>query len=78
MSHEANMSDDEFLRAYGIEPKPRKFISVSKIKKLISDKIADCEAKTRLKYGVLKVDRIDVVALRELYNDIIKHEDEKY
>lgn len=54
-----------------------KLISTDKIKKLILAKIADCEAKTRLKYGELKVDRIDVVALKELYKDIIKLEDEK-
>lgn len=36
-------------------------------------KIKSCEAKTRAKFGKLVVDRIDVIALKELYNDIKKN-----
>jgi len=39
------------------------------ILKMILDKIDKCEAKQHVK---LKVDRIDVVALKELYNEVRK------
>lgn len=41
----------------------------NKILKLILDKIKFCQDKQKIK---LIVDRIDVVALKELYNEIIK------
>ena len=39
----------------------------------ITDKIKSCEYRTMVKFGVLKMDRIDVIALKELYNDISKN-----
>ena len=41
------------------------------ILQMILDKIESCEHKTLIKFGKLKVDRIDVVALKELYNEIL-------
>ncbi len=39
----------------------------------ILEKIKACEKRTEQKFGKLVVDRIDVVALKELYNDIKKN-----
>lgn len=41
------------------------------LKKILS-KIDECEDKARLEGKKFIVDRIDVVALKELYNDILK------
>lgn len=49
-----------------------------KILQLISKKIAECEAKTRKIHGELTVDRIDVVALKELGQAIEKLEFKEY
>ncbi len=40
--------------------------------KKILDKINECEEKARIEGKKFIVDRIDVVALKELYNDILK------
>jgi hypothetical protein len=39
----------------------------------ILQKITECENRTKQKFGKLVVDRIDVVALKELYIDIKKN-----
>lgn len=41
-----------------------------KILEFILQKIAKCEENTRQKFGKLTTDRIDVVALKELYREI--------
>ncbi len=44
-----------------------------KILNKILDKIKECEKRTEQKFGKIIVDRIDVIALKELYNDINKN-----
>lgn len=44
-----------------------------KILNKILDKIKECEKRTEQKFGKQIVDRIDVIALKELYNDINKN-----
>lgn len=43
-----------------------------KILELILQKIAECERNTFQKFGKLTTDRIDVIALKELYRGIKK------